>query len=194
MSQFPTFKSTCIFDYNEKWCCQEWCVNQNWAPHNKNWHSSCLSVKLGCLSLLCLCRDRGNVFVYCIYPSLFSIYIFFCHLTGGWHGKSDQDQRERPMGGRVQGQARPLSFHPRSTVGTTPPRWRELRNTRTPITSTVSSTSLLLRSFCHARKEKKIYSSTQLMNLWAKPVRHSWLRQCKTCWVILPNVLLMSLH
>lgn len=126
---------------------------------------------------------------------LYFLYIFFfCHLTGGWHGKSDQDQRERPMGGRVQGQARPLSFHPRSTVGTTPPRWRELRNTRTPITSTVSSTSLLLRSFCHARKEKKIYSSTQLMNLWAKPVRHSWLRQCKTCWVILPNVLLMSLH
>lgn len=153
-----------------------------------------LSISQIRMSVSSLSLQRQRKCVCLLHLSIFIFYIFFCHLTGGWHGKSDQDQRERPMGGRVQGQARPLSFHPRSTVGTTPPRWRELRNTRTPITSTVSSTSLLLRSFCHARKEKKIYSSTQLMNLWAKPVRHSWLRQCKTCWVILPNVLLMSLH
>lgn len=42
--------------------------------------------------------------------------------------------------------------------------------------------------------KKKIYTSTQYMNLWAKLVRHSWPCQCKTCWVILPNVILKSLH
>lgn len=52
----------------------------------------------------------------------------FYYLTGGGHRKSDQDQRERPMGGWMQRQTRPLSFHPRSVVGTVLSRRRELRS------------------------------------------------------------------
>lgn len=113
------------------------------------------------------------------------ILSFCCHLTGGGHGKSDQDQRERPVGGRVQGQTRPLSLHPRSTVGTTPSWRRELRNTRTPTTCAHPF------SFGHSviLRKKKIYTSTQFMNLWAKPIRPC---QHKACWLILPNVILMD--
>lgn len=49
-------------------------------------------------------------------------FCFFCMVSpGGRHGESDQDQCERPVGGRVQRQARPLPFHPRATAGTKSP-------------------------------------------------------------------------
>lgn len=51
----------------------------------------------------------------------------FCHLTGGRHGESDQDQRKWPVGGWVQRQTRPFPLHPRSTVGASASGWRELR-------------------------------------------------------------------
>lgn len=56
------------------------------------------------------------------------LFFSFYYLTGGGHRKSDQDQRERPMGGWMQRQTRPLSFHPRSVVGTVLSRRRELRS------------------------------------------------------------------
>lgn len=108
-----------------------------------------------------------KVFLYCI-----SLYIsFFRHLPGGRHGKSDQDQCERPVGGWVQRQARPLSLHPRSTVGTTPPWRRELRNKRTPIiTSTVSSTSLLLSAILSSSERKRLI---QAHSIWTYELNRS---------------------
>lgn len=53
--------------------------------------------------------------------------VICCRQTGGRHGESDQDQREWPVGGWVQRQARPFPLHPRSTVGTSASGWRELR-------------------------------------------------------------------
>lgn len=51
-----------------------------------------------------------------------------CVLAGGGHGQGDQDQCERPVGGGVQREARPLPIHPRPAAGTAPSGRRELRD------------------------------------------------------------------
>lgn len=80
-----------------------------------------------------MCKNPGegeSGSSYRVHSSIFSS--FRCHLAGGRHGESDQDQRERPVGGWVQGQTRPLSLHPRPAAGTTPSRRRELRTAPPP--------------------------------------------------------------
>lgn len=49
--------------------------------------------------------------------SLIRVFDSSLSLTGGRHGESDQNQRERSVGGRVQRETGPLPLHPRSAAG-----------------------------------------------------------------------------
>lgn len=109
----------------------------------------------------------------------------FHYLTGGGHRKSDQDQRERPMGGWMQRQTRPLSFHPRSVVGTVLSRWRELRSAGSRHLQHIPSLSV---SSCWNRR----FLQAHTMKLWAKLVSVSCPPQHVMCWLILSNVFLMN--
>lgn len=76
----------------------------------------------------------------------------------------------------MQGQTGPLSLHPRSTVGTTASRRRELRNARAPVTWAASGASLLLSAVLSCSERKKDFYKHTAYELTSK---RSGPRQCQ---------------